>query len=96
MQKLKMAKQSVAVGSVGLKMLALLFWLVPFVLVTRADAQLPDITAGQKPEAVTGDETATTMFPHPAEGRFWISGQMNFIYKANPPFHEKAPWCQAF
>lgn len=82
-----MAKQFVAVGSASLKALALLFWLMPFVLVIHAYAQLPDITAGQKPEPVTGDETATTMFQHPAEGRLWISGQMNFIYQANPPFH---------
>jgi high affinity Mn2+ porin len=26
------------------------------------------------------------MFPHGAEGRFWLSGQMNFVYQANPPF----------
>ena len=26
------------------------------------------------------------MFPHLAEGRFWISGQANVIFQANPPF----------
>jgi len=26
------------------------------------------------------------MFPHSAEGRFWLSGQANFIYQTNPPF----------
>lgn len=26
------------------------------------------------------------MFPHPGEGRVWLSGQMNFILQANPPF----------
>lgn len=29
------------------------------------------------------------MFPHLAEGRFWLSGQMNFIFQANPPFSAK-------
>jgi hypothetical protein len=27
------------------------------------------------------------MFPHRAEGRFWISGQLNVIFQANAPFH---------
>jgi hypothetical protein len=29
------------------------------------------------------------MFPHLAQGRFWLSGQMNFVGQANPSFPEK-------
>jgi high affinity Mn2+ porin len=62
--------------------------LLPIVMVPRAVAQFPDITSGQKPEA-TGNETPTTMFPHPPQGRYWISGQMNFIQQANNSFYAK-------
>ena len=27
------------------------------------------------------------MFPHSVDGRFWVSGQSNFIYQVNPGFH---------
>jgi high affinity Mn2+ porin len=35
------------------------------------------------PPAVEGPET---MFPHLKDTRFWISGQMNFIFQTHPPF----------
>lgn len=52
-------------------------------------AQLPDTTVGQRPELGTGTEAPTTMLPHFAEGRLWISGQNNFIYQAHPSFDAK-------
>jgi len=33
------------------------------------------------------DEGAETMFPHLKDTRFWLSGQMNFIFQTHPPFH---------
>ena len=30
---------------------------------------------------------AETMFPHSENHRWWIRGQMNFIFQAHPPFH---------
>jgi len=33
------------------------------------------------------------MFPHLADTRFWLSGQMNFIFQTHPPFH--APYSGA-
>ncbi|MGH9377357.1 MAG: carbohydrate porin [Terriglobia bacterium] len=36
-------------------------------------------------DATTGATTDTTIFNHPA-GRFWLSGQINFISQANPSF----------
>ena len=50
-------------------------------------AQIPDITTTKKPEpTIPPDTTPLTMFPHLPEGRYWISGQANFIYQTNPPF----------
>ncbi len=51
-------------------------------------AQLPDITSGQRPEPNEEvGESVPTMFPHPAEGHYWVSGQMNFILQSNAPFY---------
>lgn len=47
----------------------------------RPDQQLPEDT--QTPEA----DTIPVMFPHPETGRFWVSGQANFISQWHPPFH---------
>jgi high affinity Mn2+ porin len=33
------------------------------------------------------DEGVETMFPHLKDTRFWLSGQMNFIFQTHPPFH---------
>ena len=64
------------------------FLLLAFLLVIPcAMAQRPDITTTDKPEPVVGNESPTTMFPHSAEGRFWLSGQANFVYQSNPQFH---------
>jgi high affinity Mn2+ porin len=46
-----------------------------------ASAQFPDVTTPQ-PES----QGPLTMFPHPVDSRFWISGQMNFIVQAHPSF----------
>jgi hypothetical protein len=32
------------------------------------------------------DPTLTTVFPHSMDSRFWVSGQMNFIFQAHPDF----------
>jgi hypothetical protein len=55
----------------------------------NAAAQFPDISVPQHPEPQTPTATAPTMFPHFTEGRFWISGQMNFIGQVNPSFPAK-------
>jgi high affinity Mn2+ porin len=33
------------------------------------------------------DESTEAMLPHFKETRFWLSGQMNFIFQTHPPFH---------
>jgi high affinity Mn2+ porin len=32
------------------------------------------------------DDSVETMFPHFKDTRFWLSGQMNFIFQTHPPF----------
>jgi high affinity Mn2+ porin len=39
---------------------------------------------GGNPQAVDDPET---MLPHLTDTRFWLSGQVNFIFQAHPPFH---------
>jgi len=36
------------------------------------------------------------MFPHFKQGRFWISGQANFIFQTNPPFYAKYSGTNSF
>jgi len=38
-----------------------------------------------KPEIA--DDPAPAMFPHFETGRFWLTGQANFIFQTHPPFH---------
>jgi len=42
----------------------------------------PD-TSASSPE----DDPVETMVPHFSNTRFWLSGQMNFIFQTHPPFH---------
>jgi high affinity Mn2+ porin len=60
--------------------------LIGLAAVAAAGGQIPDITAPQRPNPQGPTTNATTMFPHLAEGRFWISAQDNAIWQANPPF----------
>jgi hypothetical protein len=57
------------------------------------DAPPPNPPAPDPPAA---DETVQTMFPHFKEGRFWISGQANFIFQTNPPFYAKYSGTNSF
>jgi high affinity Mn2+ porin len=47
-----------------------------------AEAALPSPPADPAP-----DEGTETMLPHFKSTRFWLSGQMNFIFQTHPPFH---------
>lgn len=40
-----------------------------------------------KAEDPPADSPATTMFPHPEEARYWVSGQANIIFQGRIPFH---------
>ena len=39
------------------------------------------------PPSGTSDLPVEAMFPHLSDTRFWLSGQANFIFQTNPPFH---------
>src|SRR5271166_6288214 len=54
-----------------------------------AHGQDPGSTASESADPEAADETVQTMFPHFKEGRFWISGQANFIFQTHPPFYAK-------
>jgi len=61
-----------------------------------AQAQDPGSTAAESADSGAADETVQTMFPHFKEGRFWISGQANFIFQTNPPFYAKYSGINSF
>jgi len=50
------------------------------------DAQLSTTPASSQPNETPETDPDPTMFPHPENTWWWISGQMNFIFQANPPF----------
>jgi hypothetical protein len=51
--------------------------------VALAQAALPDAP----PPVLPTDDAAPTMFPHPENSRYLISGQANIIFQAHGPFH---------
>jgi high affinity Mn2+ porin len=53
-----------------------------------ASANLTASPAGDAdPSSSAAEAPAETMFPHFANSRYWLSGQANFIFNTNPPFH---------
>ena len=52
----------------------------------HALAQFPDVT---KTEPNAPSDTQLTIFPHPPETRYWISGQANFIYQTQPAIRRR-------
>jgi len=59
-------------------------------------AQLPDITSGQRSVPETVDQSVQTMFPHSADSRWWVSGQVNVIFQANLPFYAQYSGAHSF
>src|SRR5208283_5879093 len=66
------------------------------IIAPSASAQDPGSTASESVDPGAADETVQTMFPHFKEGRFWISGQANFIFQTNPPFYAKYSGTNSF
>src|SRR5215472_18572339 len=50
-------------------------------------AQVPELSTSQVPEPTIPAGTILTMFRHPDETKYWVSGQMNFIGQYHPPFY---------
>ena len=84
-------KRTISIGRVA----RLLFTVITIAAVSGY-AQQPDERApnssnpgpsvDQQP-SVTDISDAESMFPHFKSGRFWLSGQMNFIFQVHPDFH---------
>jgi hypothetical protein len=64
--------------------LHLLIAMFLFVLLSAAAAQVEMATENLNPNA--GAAGSDSVFPHFRDGRFWISGQINFIFQTHPPF----------
>jgi hypothetical protein len=69
-------------------------WLLALVLVSAAvlspyagRAQVPELSTSQVPEPTVPAGTILTMFRHSDETRYWVSGQMNFIFQYHAPFY---------
>lgn len=43
--------------------------------------------AGNAQDADEVQEAAPTVFPHSSTARWWVSGQINIVFQANPAFH---------
>jgi high affinity Mn2+ porin len=56
-----------------------------------ASAQEPNQVEGRTPDPpaapIPEDDAAPTMFPHPENSRYLITGQANIIFQAHGPFH---------
>ena len=69
---------------------ALTTWLILFcgrgVAVAQADAPVENVTEGL---AATTETEPDSVFPHLRDGRFWVSGQANFIFQTHPSFYAK-------
>jgi len=72
----------------------------PVALPTAPVQQLvsaPDGSGVANPEGRGPQEPPTvTMAPHPADKRYWISGQVNVIYQGRLPFHSKYEGTNSF
>ncbi|HYA95059.1 MAG TPA: hypothetical protein VEC95_02200, partial [Terriglobales bacterium] len=60
-----------------------LFFLGALVLCLTSDLSAQTTDTGSAPDA---DDPVETMVPHFSNTRFWLSGQMNFIFQTHPPF----------
>src|ERR1700694_3010438 len=85
-----------SIRGTGRKLLAVVWLRGTAVFTIPAPAQQPDapLPNGGTPPASADDPTSPptnadpeAMFPHFRETRFWLSGQMNFIFQAHPSFH---------
>ena len=65
------------------QLLVVLFWSV-FSWPQNAPPPTPQTSSEQAAE--TPDPKPESMFPHSKGGRFWVSGQMNFIFQTHPGF----------
>lgn len=53
----------------------------------QASSQSPDAVSGGDAPAGEESDNLPAMVPHLNDMRYWLSGQMNFIFQTHPPFH---------
>src|SRR5271157_884775 len=48
---------------------------------------VPSLNPVAAPDPPAADDSTEAMFPHFKDTRFWLSGQINFIFQTHPEFH---------
>jgi high affinity Mn2+ porin len=91
---MKKQSQHVSLGALGL---LLVFWgVIAAGSGLPALAQQPDAPSSAKSDGTPQsdaavdpppDDATEAMFPHFKDTRFWLSGQVNFIFQTHPTFH---------
>ncbi|MGA2902486.1 MAG: carbohydrate porin [Candidatus Korobacteraceae bacterium] len=92
----KAGKKILAAVICGRLWLVLVLWIAAAMMAPSAHGQDSGSGASESTEQPEADETVQSIFPHFKEGRFWISGQANFIFQANPPFYAKYSGAHSF
>jgi high affinity Mn2+ porin len=64
--------------------------LLLLVSASAASSQEPAVSAPPP------DDPALTMFPHPEDSRYWVSGQANIIFQGRLPFHSPYEGAHSF
>jgi hypothetical protein len=86
-KSLKVRKNDLTVVVCGKLLVFLVCWTAMAIIAPSARGQDAGSTASESADPEVADETVQTMFPRFKEGRFWISGQANFIFQTHPPFY---------
>src|SRR6202171_6122721 len=90
-----MKRPSKSICGIAGKLLAALWLMIATTCVVPVYAQQPDTPPpNDKPDAKADDTASSSgpaapaaMFPHIKSTRFWLSGQVNFIFQTHPDFH---------
>src|ERR1700682_3269298 len=90
-----MKRPSKSICGIAGKLLAALWLMIATTWVALVYAQQPDTPPpNDKPDAKADDTASSSgpadpeaMFPHIKSTRFWLSGQVNFIFQTHPDFH---------
>ncbi len=87
---LRRAQSGAVPGIALLGLLAMPFAFPALAQQPNAPSETTVSSAPQAPAATDADAPADdpeAMFPHFKDSRFWLTGQANFIFQTNPPFH---------
>jgi high affinity Mn2+ porin len=62
-------------------------WIASLCYLQSAGPMADAAQRSTEPPQPTADESTVTMFPHPGNQQWWLSGQANFIFQGRIPFH---------